>query len=180
MERERREREEEQRRAEEESSDDETIEEEDEWGPVPKDELELKQQRAVTAKLRAPREDDSGNDTLSESTQLDFSAPLTNIKPIDWFAGTIDVKKDMIRPYTDYNALEENLRNVRINDDVEVINSEDEESELDSASVQERSGTEGRSGAAGRKGRSKFCKSCQAPVIGRNLFLENMTKVVFG
>ena len=84
---------------------------------------------------------------------------------VDWFAGTIEIKKDVIQPYGDYNSEVEQKRTVTIKEEVDVFCSEDEDS-LDSASV------------LGSK-RSRFCKSCEAPIIGRNLFLENLSRVTF-
>ena len=159
--------EEERRLAELESSDDETVGEDDKWETIPKDELEMLHSEAMKAKLKAENaSDDSGNDTLSESTLGGrFSAPKPVIKPLDWFADTIEIKKDVIQPYSDYNAEEEGQRTVRISDDVRVLG--DEEDGLDSASVLGRMNR-----------RSKICKSCEAPVIGRNMFLENLVKVI--
>ena len=144
------------------------------WKVVPKDEVAMKQvQDAKKAAAAAASEqnkrrgadDDSGNDTLSESTQPDFSAgPPRLVKPIDFEEGTIEIKKDVIAPYTDYNAADEaTVRAVRIDDNVRVLESEDEE--LESASVLGRT-------------RSSTCSSCQAPIVGRNLYLEQLSRVI--
>ena len=161
--------EEERRLAELESSDDETVCEDDKWETIPKDELEMLHSEAMKAKLQAENaSEDSGNDTLSESTiGAQFSAPKPDINPIDWFHGTIEIKKDVIQPYSDYNAEEEGMKMVKISDQVKVFG-EGEDDELDSASVLGRINR-----------RSKFCKSCEAPIIGRNMFLENLAIAAF-
>jgi len=153
-----------------ESSDDDTIEDEDDaWKIIPKDEVAIRHQQNAKAKLKALNhvDEDSGNDTLSESTQLDFSAPPRVIKSIDFFKDTIEIKKDVIAPYTDYNAGDQaGPKTVRISDNVQVFESDDDdEDNLDSASM------------LGRK-RFKTCRSCDAPIVGRSLFLEGVCKVV--
>ena len=84
----------------------------------------------------------------------------------------------MIRPYEDYHEEEEedNGRGVSFKDAVEYIEDKgicyddgDDES-LDSASVLER---------RIQHNRSKICRDCEAPIIGRNMYVENIAKTVF-
>jgi len=156
----------------------ETIEDETEWRVLPMDELELKNQQRLREELQEsarPDQTDSGNETLSSSTSNSFSGGRPSAKckvgSIDWFQDTIEIKKDNIRPYTDYHAVEEAMRNVRINDDVEIFASDDDDEQLDSASVLAHSRT--------RSTRSSQCRACQAPIVGRNLFVEGLVKEAF-
>ena len=144
--------------------------EDSEWSNIPKDEVEmLRAAEAKKARLAALHESDSepDEDTISVSI-VSFSQPRNEINPIDWFANTIEVKKDVIQPYFDYNNPVEEVRNVKISDEVEIIVSEDEE-ELDSVSVIELRNAR----------RSSVCKICSSLLIGRNHYVENLTKLVF-
>ena len=160
------------RKEEEEAEDTDTNTEDDEWSTIPKDEIEmLRFAEAKKARLAALVESDSGSvadtvDTLSSN--LTFSKPTPEIVPVDFFADTIEVKKDVIQPYFDYNVPFEEVKNVKISDEVEIMVSEDEE-ELDSVSVI----------AARNSRRSGICKICSTPLIGRNHYIENLTKLVF-
>jgi len=167
--------------------DDEDCDESDEvpgaqnWDVIPKDEVELHhhyilEKTELLSLKPSESEEDSKNERMSESTQISFSAPKPQIKhPIDWFAGTIQVKKCVIEAYNDYHEEkeEENTRGVQFKGDVEYIevdsgyNDEDDDESLDSASVLESNLM---------KRRSTVCQNCEAPIIGRNLYLENIAK----
>ena len=124
---------------------------------IPKDEVEmLKFEATRKARLATFDESESGEDSVNASV-LSFSKPRAVIQPIDWFEGTIEVKKDIIQPYFNYSCPEEELRNVKISDEVEIIQTEEE---------------------ARNSRRSKICPTCSTPVIGRNLFLESVIATV--
>ena len=88
--------------------------------------------------------------------------------------GTITVKKDVIRPYEDYHEEEEvNGNKVTFKEDVEYISGAEydtDDDSLDSASVLEKRIL---------NKRSKICRDCEAPIIGRNIYLENLARTVF-
>lgn len=152
------------------------------WDVFPKDEIELHHditlKRAESLILENLSDSKTGSETTenSTSTQQTFSAHKPEVKfPVDWYAGTIQIKKDVIRAYDDYheeNEDEGDGRGVTFKPEVDYIKcSTFDDDTIDSASTLETSS---------RYRRSNICQDCEAPIVGRNLHLEMFVKKAFG